>query len=181
MELDDLHPVGKLGKTWGNQGELSLHLEHCDLDEVLAMGVLFAEIDGQRVPFHVSHLREHPRTGAVVKFEDLDDPQSSAFLVNCEVFAPPGHVPSEMEDEEGEEGLDPTDLIGIHVFDEMHGHLGEITGTDGTEDNPVLVVVNDGVEVLLPMGGDLIQGIDMETRRMDVRTPDGLVDLYRNG
>ena len=181
MDLSNLHRVGKLGKPWGNQGELILHLEGSEFDEVLAMGVFFADIDGQKVPFHVSHLREHPRNGAVVKFEDLGDPQSSAFLVNCDVYAPPGHQPPELEEEEGEEYLDPEDLVGMHVHDEKHGHLGEVTGTEGNEDNPVLVVMKDGVEVLLPMNGDLIQSIALEARRIDVRTPDGLVELYRNG
>ncbi|MBK9420038.1 MAG: 16S rRNA processing protein RimM [Flavobacteriales bacterium] len=181
MDLNNLHRVGKLGKPWGNQGELILHLEGSEFDEVLAMGVLFADIDGQKVPFHVDHLREHPRTGAVVKFEDLEDPQGSAFLVNCDVYAPPGHNPAELEEQEGEEDLDPEDFIGMDVHDEKHGHLGEVTGTEGNEDNPVLVVIKDGVEVLLPMNGDLIQSIDLEARRMDVRTPDGLVELYRNG
>ncbi|MBK8580516.1 MAG: 16S rRNA processing protein RimM [Flavobacteriales bacterium] len=181
MDLSNLHRVGKLGKPWGNQGELSLHLDGSEFKEVLAMGVLFADIDGQKVPFHVSHFREHPRIGAVVKFEDLDDPQGSAFLVNCDVFAPPGHQPAEMEEEEDEENLNPEDLVGMHVHDEKHGHLGEVTGMEGNEDNPVLVVVKDGVEVLLPMNGDLIQSIALESRRIDVRTPDGLVELYRNG
>lgn len=181
MDLNNLHRVGKLGKPWGNQGELILHLEGSEFDEVLAMGVLFADIDGQKVPFHVDHLREHPRTGAVVKFEDLEDPQGSAFLVNCDVYAPPGHKPAELEEQEGEEDLDPDDFVGMDVHDVKHGHLGEVTGTEGNEDNPVLVVIKDGVEVLLPMNGDLIQSIDLEARRMDVRTPDGLVELYRNG
>lgn len=54
-------------------------------------------------------------------------------------------------------------------------------GMEGTEDNPVLVVVKDGQEVLLPVGGDLIRHIDLERGRIDVRTPEGLVELYRKG
>lgn len=179
MDLGSLHHLGRLGKPWGHRGELILHLEEADLEEVLALGVLFAGLDGQRVPFHVSHFREHPRSGAVVKFEDFDDPQSVGFLVNCEVYAPPGHIRKELEEEEDEENLDPDDLIGMRVLDEEHGELGEIVGTEGTEDHPVMVVRKGEQEILIPMVDHMITGIDFETGHLVVRTPPGLVDLYR--
>jgi 16S rRNA processing protein RimM len=178
MDLDQLRHLGRLGKPWGNRGELTLHLEEADLDEVLELGVLFAEIDGQRVPFHVIHLREHPRTGAVVLFEDLADPQSVAFLVGCEVFAPPGHGIKGDPGEDGED-LDPSEFIGMRVLDVEYGELGEVVGTEGTEDHPVMVVHKDGHEILIPLVDDMITGIDLETGHLVVRTPPGLVDLYR--
>jgi hypothetical protein len=92
MEEEVLHPLGKLGKPWGHQGELTLHLEGAEVDDIRAMGVLFVDLDGQHVPFFVSRIREHARTGAVVQFDELDRPQAVAFLVNREVFAPPGRA-----------------------------------------------------------------------------------------
>jgi 16S rRNA processing protein RimM len=182
MEEEVLHPLGKLGKPWGHQGELTLHLEGAEVDDIRAMGVLFVDLDGQHVPFFVSRIREHARTGAVVQFDELDRPQAVAFLVNREVFAPPGVLPapSDAEDDDDDEPR-PTEWLGLHVHDEEHGHLGEVAGMEGTEDNPVLVVVKDGQEVLLPVGGDLIRHIDLERGRIDVRTPEGLVELYRKG
>jgi 16S rRNA processing protein RimM len=178
MDLDQLHHLGRLGKPWGNRGELVLHLQ-ADFEEVLELGVLFAEIDGQRVPFHLVHLREHPRVGAVVLFEDLADPQSVGFLVGCEIFAPPGHEPV-VEGDEEEENMDPEQFIGMHVLDVEHGELGEIVGTEGTEDHPVMVVRRGGQEILIPLVDDMITGIDLDTGHLIVRTPPGLVDLYRS-
>jgi 16S rRNA processing protein RimM len=180
MDLSQLHHLGRLGKPWGHRGELVFHLGDTELEEVLELGVLFAELDGLRVPFHVSHLREHPRVGAVVKFEDIDDPQSGSFLVNCEVYAPPGHIPPELEQQEDEENLNPEDLIGMLVLDENYGELGEITGTEGTEAHPVMVVRKGEQEILIPMVDDMITGIDFDTGHLVVRTPPGLVDLYRS-
>jgi len=177
MDLDNLHHLGRLGKPWGNRGELSLHLEEADFSELLELGVLFAEIDGQRVPFHVSHLREHPRTGAVVLFEDFTDPQSVGFLVGCEIFAPPGHEPA--ADTWEEENLDPSEFIGMKVLDVEHGELGEIVGTEGTEEHPVMVVRKGDQEILIPLVDDMITGIDLDTGHLVVHTPPGLVDLYR--
>lgn len=180
MDLSKLHHLGRLGKPWGHRGELSFQIKDGDFEEVLSLGVLFAEIDGLRVPFHVSHMREHPRVGAVVKFEDINDPQAGSFLVNCEVYAPPGHERSEPEERDDEENLDPEELIGMHVLDEEYGELGEITGTEGTEDHPVMVVRKGDQEILIPIVDDVITGIDLDSGHLVVRTPPGLVDLYRS-
>jgi 16S rRNA processing protein RimM len=180
MDLDNLHHLGRIGKPWGYRGELTLHLEEASFDEVLGLGVLFAEIDGQRVPFHVVHLREHPRVGAVVLFEDLGDPQSASFLVGCEVFAPPGHEPAVEVEDEDDESLDPEEFIGMRVLDVEYGELGEIVGTEGTENHPVMVVRKGDQEILIPLVDDMITGIDLDTGHLVVRTPPGLVDLYRN-
>jgi 16S rRNA processing protein RimM len=180
MEAGSLRHLGRLGKPWGHRGELTFQLEQAEFDEVLDLGVLFVELDGLHVPFHISHLREHPRVGAVVKFEDFNDPGSASFLVNHDVFAPPGHETTlAEEDEEEDDDLDPEELVGMKVLDEEHGPLGVITGTEGTEDHPVMVVRNGDHEVLIPMVDDMIVGIDMESGSLVVRTPPGLVDLYR--
>lgn len=180
MEAGALHHLGRLGKPWGHRGELTLQLEQANFSDLLALGVLFVELDGLHVPFHVNHVREHPRVGAVVKFEDFNDPGSAAFLVNRDVFAPPGHDTTLAEEtEEEEDDLDPQDFIGMTVLDEEHGLLGVISGTEGTEENPVMVVSHGKHEILIPMVDDLIIGIDMESGSLVVRTPPGLVDLYR--
>lgn len=178
MDLQNLHHVGRSGKPWGNQGELGLHLDSSTIEEVLRMGWLFVEIDGQKVPFRFLHLREHPRMGAVVKFEDVDDPQSASALAGCEVFAPPGHVADEKEEDDDWRA---EDFIGMQVKDEEHGALGEVVGLEGSDDNPVLVVRNGDQEVLVPCEEHMIVGIDMEQGFLIVRTPPGLVELYRNG
>jgi 16S rRNA processing protein RimM len=66
------------------------------------------------------------------------------------------------------------------VADEEHGDLGEVTGIEGTDKNPVLVILRGEQEVMVPLAEEMILGIDPETNTLLVRTPPGLVDLYRN-
>jgi 16S rRNA processing protein RimM len=65
------------------------------------------------------------------------------------------------------------------VKDEVHGELGEVTGMEGTDKNPVLVILHGEVEVMVPLMEEMIVDIDMEERSMTIRTPEGLIDLYR--
>ncbi|MCB0763979.1 MAG: ribosome maturation factor RimM [Flavobacteriales bacterium] len=173
MDLESLHRIGRLGKPWGHQGELTVHLEDCDLDDLVHAGAFFVDIEGQKVPFFFSRLHDKGRD-VLVKFDDFDDPQSAGILVGRDLFAPPGLLA-----DGSDESWDPEEFIGMVVRDEVHGDLGEVTGLEGTERNPVLVVLLGEQEVMIPLADEMILGIEPETNTLLVRTPDGLVDLYR--
>ncbi|MCC6939921.1 MAG: hypothetical protein IT226_17025, partial [Flavobacteriales bacterium] len=89
MDLDSLHLIGRLGKPWGHQGELTVHLDSVDLEDIIHAGSLFVDIEGQKVPFFFSRLHDKGRD-ILVKFDDFDDPQSASVLVGRDIYAPPG-------------------------------------------------------------------------------------------
>lgn len=173
MDLDSLHRIGRLGKPWGHQGELTVHLDDIDLDDIVHAGSLFVDIEGQKVPFFFSRLHDKGRD-VLVKFDDFDDPQSASILVGRDLYAPPGLLA-----DGSDESWDPEEFIGMLVRDEEHGELGEVTGLEGTEKNPVLVVLRGEQEVMIPLAEEMILGVDPEENTLLVRTPPGLVDLYR--
>lgn len=176
MDLESLHRIGRLGKPWGHQGELTVHLDDIDLDDLVHAGSLFVDIDGQKVPFFFSRLHDQGRAGVLVKFDDFHDPQSAGVLVGCDLYAPPGLL-----SDGSDESWDPEEFLGMLVRDEDHGDLGEVTGIEGSARNPVLVVMRGDEEVMVPLAGEMILGVDPEENVLMVRTPPGLIDLYRAG
>jgi 16S rRNA processing protein RimM len=173
MDLESLQRIGKLGKPWGNQGELTVHLEEVDLDELVHTGSLFVDIEGQKVPFFFTSLRDQGRSGVLVKFDDFEDPQGAGILVGRDIYAPPGLL-----SDGSDESWDPDDCIGMLVSDEEHGELGEVVAMDGTDENPVMVILHGAKEIMIPLADEIIVGIDPEQNVMVVRTPPGLLDLY---
>lgn len=171
MDLESLHRIGRLGKPWGHQGELTLHLDGADPEELVPHGVLIVAIDGQRVPFFFSKLYDKGRE-TLVKFDDFADPGAAGILVGCDVYAPPGHLI-----DESDAPWDPEELIGLLVKDEEHGDLGEVVAIEGTDENLLLVVLQGEREVLIPLVDEMLVGIDAEEGYLVVRTPDGLLDL----
>lgn len=153
-----------------------MHLEDCDLDDLVHTGSLFVDIEGQRVPFFFTSLRDQGRAGVLVKFDDFDDPQAASVLVGSDLYAPPGLLA-----DGSDESWDPEECIGMLVHDEEHGELGEVMGIGGTEENPVLVVLRGEQEVMVPLVDEIILGMDPEENVLLVRTPAGLVELYRGG
>lgn len=175
MDLDSLHRIGRLGKPWGHQGELTVHLDEVDLEDIVTAGSLFVDIEGQKVPFFFTKLQDKGRD-ILVKFDDFHDPQSASILVGRDIYAPPGLLV-----DGSDESWDPEEFIGMIVKDEEHGELGEVVGTEGTDKNPVLVVLLGEQEVMIPLVEEMILGVDPEENLLLVRTPPGLVDLYRFG
>jgi len=173
MDTDSLHFLGKLGKPWGHQGELTVHLEEVDIDEITHAGSIFVDIDGQRIPFFFSKLYEKGRD-TLIKFDDFHDPQSASILVGRDIYAPPGHLA-----DGSDESWDPEEFVGLLVRDEKHGDLGEVTALEGNAKNPVLVIMLGSQEVMVPLVDEMIVDINMEERSLLIRTPEGLIDLYR--
>ncbi len=56
-----------------------------------------------------------------------------------------------------------------------------MTGIEGTDKNPVLVIQHGEQEVMVPLAEEMIVDLDMEERSLLIRTPEGLIDLYKNG
>ncbi len=175
MDTDSLHYLGRLGKPWGHQGELTMHLEGIGPEDIKDFGSLFVEIDGQKVPFFFTRIYDKGRE-TLVKFDEFSDPQSAGILVGCDIYAPPGHYI-----DASDESWDPEEFVGLLVVDEEYGELGEVTAIEGAENNPVLVILKGEQEVLVPLVDEMIVGIDAEDGFLVVRTPPGLVDMYREG
>lgn len=175
MDLESLHRIGRIGKPWGHQGELIVHLDDVDLDDLVHAGSLFVDIEGQKVPFFFSRLHDKGKE-VLVKFDDFEDPQSASILVGRDLYAPPGLL-----SDGSDESWDPEEFIDMLVRDEEHGELGVVTAIDGTAKNPLLVILRGEEEVLIPIAEEMILGVDPEENALLVRTPPGLIDLNKGG
>ena len=173
MDPDSLHRIGSLGKPWGHLGELTLHLEELDPEDIEHHGSLFVDIDGQKVPFQFTRIHDKGRD-LLIKFEEIDDPQAAGILVGRDIYLPPGLLA-----DGSDESWDPDEFIGLIVSDEAHGELGEVIGIGGTDVNPVMVILSGEHEIMVPIADEIILDVNVEEGVMTVRAPDGLVELYR--
>lgn len=121
-------------------------------------------------PRAVQDARIH-RGVVLVKLEGLDDRESAQALRGAllQVAADAVHpLPP------GEYYV--FDLIGLAVYDETGRYLGVLRDVLETRANDVYVVerADGGGELLLPVVKDVVQRIDLEQKRMDVRLLPGL-------
>ncbi|MBP8989888.1 MAG: 16S rRNA processing protein RimM [Clostridia bacterium] len=72
------------------------------------------------------------------------------------------------------------DLIGCAVFDEQDGYLGKVSEILQSPAQDVYVVAKEGEpDLLFPSLKSILRQVDLKARRIDVRLPDGLFEIYR--
>ena len=165
----DVYKIGRLGKTHGVKGELTLLFEDDVFDRADA-DYLVLRVDGILVPFFIQEYRFRSDSVAIMKFEDIDTQQRAAELTGCDVFFPRALTPADDEEE-----LTLAFLVGFDIVDVATGKtVGTIAAVDDTTVN-MLFELNDGT--LIPAADELITDIDTDHRRVTMRLPDGLLDL----
>jgi len=99
----------------------------------------------------------------VAQLPDCPDRTAAEKLKGLMIAVPRGSLPEQEEDE-----YYWTDLIGMAVTNEAGERLGTVANLLETGANEVLVVRNDGGEMLIPFVASAIRQVDMESRTIRV-------------
>ena len=168
IRLDDCYKIGRIGKTHGVKGEVTLLFDDDIFDRVDA-DYLILEVDGILVPFFMDEYRFRSDTVCLVKFLDIDTQQRAQELTGCDVY-----FPRKLADEADDE-LSLAVLVGFTVTDADTGTaVGRIAAIDDQTAN-ILFCLDDGR--LLPANGDLVEYIDSDQHTIAMHLPDGLLEL----
>ena len=87
IRKEDVYKIGKLGKTHGIKGEISMQVDDDVFDRVEA-DYLVLELDGIMVPFFMEEYRFKTDETALIKFEGIDTQERARELTGTEVFFP---------------------------------------------------------------------------------------------
>mgnify|MGYP005840553637 CR=1 FL=1 len=160
--------VGKLRKPHGVRGEMTMEVL-TDFPERIIVGKTVYLGEEYR-PFQVRSQRWH---GALmlVAFQEVNDPEQAGEYRNSLVYVRTDEIPPL---ETGE--YYHHQLLGLQVFAESAGRLGEVTDILETGSNDILVVnLAAGGEALLPFTDEVILEIDLSRRAIRVRLLPGLL------
>ncbi|NLM77800.1 MAG: 16S rRNA processing protein RimM [Ruminococcaceae bacterium] len=73
-----------------------------------------------------------------------------------------------------------SDLVGCDVFDDQYGNLGHVHEVLQHTAQDVYVITKNGEpDLLFPALKAILRKVDIIGRRIDVRLPDGLYEIYR--
>ena len=168
IKQEEVYRIGRLGKTHGVKGEVSLQFDDDIFDRVDA-DYLVLELDGILVPFFIEEYRFRSDTVALMKFEDVDTQQRANELTGCDVYFPRALA----ADDEGEVSLSL--LVGFDLVEANGGTtIGRIAAIDDTTAN-LLFELEDGR--LIPANDDLIRDIDTKRKTIKMEIPEGLLEL----
>lgn len=171
IRYDEVFPIGHFYKTHGVSGELAFAFSS-DVFERGESSYWVIDMDGILVPFFPTSCRMRSSSSALVCLDGISTEEQARVMVGKEVYYPLIFMA-----ETDEENDDYQLLVGFDVMDRTVGSLGQVVDVDDTTIN-VLLVVSDGErELLIPVAGDFITGIDGERQRIDVTLPEELIHL----
>lgn len=172
MTKDDCYQLGKVVKTHGLKGELSIYLDVDVPDEYEELDSLLIERDGQLVPYFIADLNLQSQR-AIVKLEEVNDIAAASELVGCTIWLTLDNLPELDEDQ-----FYYHEIVGYQVIDEEKGPLGLVASVASLPHQDLLVMDYQGHEVLIPITNDIVLSHDAEAETLTVRLPEGLLDVY---
>jgi len=174
MEFDnfDLIEVACVQKTHGLKGHLNIGISENFSNDILKENMpVFLEIEGIPVPFFIEELK-HSGNNVIVKLKNINSADYAARFKSCPVHIIPEDIVEEQE-------FEPDfDLYDYEVYDELHGYVGKIKIINFIPGNPVFETDLDGKRIILPYSDEFIKNISHDKRRIDIISPDGLIDIY---
>lgn len=176
-KVDWSSPVARVAKPFGNEGEAVVALfdnfpEDFDMKEPL-----FVVIDGLTVPLFFDRFERRGNRKAIVLISDFYTEKRVAELVGCELFGERNRTGSgeyESEDEDNDL-LYLDELVGFEAVlgPDKEGRIEDFIDSD----NPLFLVRIGEKEIYVPAADDLIEEIDVETKRIVFDLPGGLIEL----
>ncbi|NLP00744.1 MAG: 16S rRNA processing protein RimM [Clostridiaceae bacterium] len=168
--LKDYLAVGKVVNTHGIKGELKVIPITSDISRFDYLLFVTANYGGTFKEFRVIGCRIH-KGFVLIRLKGIDTMSDAEKLKGQELFVHRKHA---VELEEDEYFI--CDLIGIDVYEEDK-LLGQLTDVLETGSNDVYIVQDSNMrEILIPALKSVVESIDIEGKRMQVKLPEGLID-----
>ena len=167
IKREDVYKIGKLGKTHGIKGEISMQVDDDVFDRAEA-DYLVLELDGILVPFFMEEHRFKTDETALIKFEGIDTQERARELTGTEVF-----FPRELAESDDSDELSYAQLVGFTVIDHATGReVGKIDSIDDQTIN-IMFELTDGT--LIPASEELIEDIDTDRQTITLHIAEGLI------
>lgn len=175
MKKEDCFYLGKIVKKYSYKGELLVKLDTDEPELYENIDAVFMDLRGNLVPFFVESSQLHKSDLLRLKFEDVDTEADADALLKSELYLPLELLPKL----EGNKFYFH-EVIGFKIIDSNFGEVGTITAINDSTAQALFEIDRNGIEILIPMNDEFIVNVDKTNRTIEVKTPEGLIDLYLN-
>jgi 16S rRNA processing protein RimM len=170
MEIESCFKIGYIQKTHGLKGEVTISFDGLP-DDIGSFPSVFVKVDGRLIPYFIETISIRGVKG-FVKFEDVDSIDDAGILVRRSIF-----LPKSIRPKPGKDDFYDDEIIHFSVVDAEKGSLGKVTGIMQAGPNKLLVVDNDGKEVLVPVNSPFITNVNKQQKVVTVALPEGFLEL----
>jgi len=172
MHKEDCILIGKIGRTTGNDGNLTAHL-NSKIPE-FSDDIGFLHVDqgpGELVPYPVEFLSGTHST-VRLKFEFVDSVEEASGFVGKDLYLSLADI-NESEDTI----LSYHSIIGWTILNSDKTVVGKISDVIENPGQDLFVIHKGEKEILIPVHEDFIVDIDEDKEIMVLNLPDGLLEV----
>lgn len=172
MEEKEYCYIGRIVKTHGLKGEITLRFDNDEISSISNLKYFLLDINHKIIPFFIDSIIFHAHR-AFVLFQDINTLEAATRLVDKEVYLPiellPDHVKKDFYLRE---------IIGYQVIDEKEGEIGLISDILEYPTQSLIQIIKDGKEILIPVHDDIIKKVNDKAKKILIKAPEGLIDMY---
>ncbi|AVR45058.1 16S rRNA processing protein RimM [Christiangramia fulva] len=173
MTKEECFYLGKIVGKFSFKGEVLIKLDTDEPETYTEMESVFIDYNENLVPFFIDSSSLHKSSLLRVKFEDIETEEDAEDLIGAELYLPLTFLP-QLEDDK----FYFHEIIGFEVIDAGHGNIGTIVSINDSTAQALFEIKKGDKEILVPMNDEFIQKVDKPNRKIYLKTPEGLIDLY---
>ena len=173
MQKEDCFYLGKVVKKYSFKGELLVKLDTDDPSIYTRMESVFIDKNKSLIPFFIERSSLHKSTLLRVKFEDIDSEEDADKLLKSELYLPLEFLPQLTGNK-----FYYHEIVGFEAEDLSFGLVGIVKGVNDTTNQAILEIDRNGSEILIPLIDDFIKSVDREQKKIILKVPEGLIDIY---
>lgn len=174
MQKEDTFYLGKIAKKFSFKGEVLIYLDTDEPELYENLGSIFVGFGKDLVPFFIESSSLHKNDFLRAKIEDINSEEEADKIIGCEVYLPLSMLPKL----EGNKFYFH-EIIDFEAEDISFGSIGTITDINDSAAQAIFIIHNkEGKEILIPIIDEFIKKVDRENKKIILKTPEGLIDLY---
>jgi len=172
MKKEDCFYLGIITKPFGYKGELVIYLDVDDPTQYIDLPTVLIDMGIGLVPFFIEKF-SLKNNNATIRLQDVS-PEMALTLVKKELYLPLNLLPKLKGNK-----FYFHEVIDFDVIDSEKGLIGKIEKVLDYPAQPILQVLNsDNKEILIPIADDIVLKVDRKNKKMEVKVPQGLIELY---
>lgn len=164
--------LGTLTKPFGLKGGLCAFFDTDNPENYTTLPAVFLDLDGEKIPYNIESITYRGNNQYIIMFEGLDANAAREF-VGVELYLPISDLPKLPGNR-----FYFHEVIGFMVVDELKGEIGICKEFLEVSNNPIMVVMHDESEILIPASQQFITSVDRENGVLHINAPEGLIDVY---
>ena len=137
------------------------------------MESVYVEFGSNLVPFFIDKSSLHKGNQLRVQFEDVYSEEAADAILKCGIYLPLNLLPKLTGNK-----FYFHEVIGFTVVDVSFGNVGTIVHINDKAAQPLFEIDSNGKEIFIPMIDDFIKKVDRKNKKIEVETPEGLIELY---